>query len=75
MGGDPDPADVERVHDRKKALYGDFLDRVRPNTALLALLQGMRAAGHKLACVTTGSPATPPRRWPTPAALVGSTWC
>lgn len=55
MGGDPSPEAVERVHDRKKALYGNFLDLVRPNRALLALLQGMKAAGHQLACVTTGS--------------------
>ena len=55
MGGDPDPADVERVHDRKKELYGDFLDSVRPNQALFELLQNMRAAGNRLACVTTGS--------------------
>ena len=32
MGGDPCDADVERVHDRKKELYSDFLDMVRPNT-------------------------------------------
>ncbi len=55
MGGDPAPADVERVHDRKKVLYSDFLDIVRPNTALLEILRTMRAAGHDLACVTTGS--------------------
>lgn len=55
MGGDPDPADVERVHDRKKELYGQFLHTVRPNRALFELLQNMRAAGHRLACVTTGS--------------------
>ena len=42
MGGDPDPADVERVHDRKKELYGDFLGLVRPNRALFELLQNMR---------------------------------
>lgn len=35
MGGAPSAADVERVHDRKKALYSDFLDAVRPNTALM----------------------------------------
>ena len=35
MGGTPSTADVERVHDRKKALYSDFLDVVRPNTCLL----------------------------------------
>ena len=29
MGGAPSTADVERVHDRKKALYSDFLDGVR----------------------------------------------
>ena len=29
MGGAPSAADVERVHDRKKALYSDFLDVVR----------------------------------------------
>ena len=55
MGGDPADADVERVHDRKKELYSDFLDIVRPNTALLEILRTMRAAGHDLACVTTGS--------------------
>ena len=55
MGGNPDPADVERVHDRKKALYADYLDCVRPNRALLELLQAMRAAGNRLACVTTSS--------------------
>ena len=55
MGGAPSAADVERVHDRKKALYSDFLDVVRPNTALMEILKTMRAAGHDLACVTTGS--------------------
>ena len=55
MGGDPCDADVERVHDRKKELYSDFLDMVRPNTGLLETLRAMRAAGHDLACVTTGS--------------------
>ena len=55
MGGAPSTADVERVHDRKKALYSDFLDAVRPNTALMEILKTMRAAGHNLACVTTGS--------------------
>ncbi len=55
MGGDPCDADVERVHDRKKELYSDFLDAVRPNTGLLETLRAMRAAGHDLACVTTGS--------------------
>ena len=55
MGGAPSAADVERVHDRKKALYSDFLDAVRPNTALMEILKTMRAAGHNLACVTTGS--------------------
>ena len=55
MGGAPNTADVERVHDRKKALYSDFLDAVRPNTALMEILKTMRAAGHDLACVTTGS--------------------
>ena len=55
MGGAPNTADVERVHDRKKALYSNFLDVVRPNTALMEILKTMRAAGHDLACVTTGS--------------------
>ena len=55
MGGDPCDADVERVHDRKKKLYSDFLDMVRPNTALMEILRTMQAAGHDLACVTTGS--------------------
>ena len=49
MGGAPSAADVERVHDRKKALYSDFLDAVRPNTALMEILKTMRAAGHDLA--------------------------
>lgn len=55
MGGDPAPEAVERVHDRKKALYGSFLHTVRPNQSLLALLRAMHADGHTLACVTTGS--------------------
>ena len=46
MGGAPSTADVERVHDRKKALYSDFLDAVRPNTALMEILKTMRAAGQ-----------------------------
>mgnify|MGYP002772796152 FL=1 len=45
MGGD----------DRKKELYKSCLPMVRPNTSLLAMLQAMKAAGHDLACVTTGS--------------------
>ena len=57
MGGDPAPADVERVHDRKIALYGQLLDVVRPNNALIEILRVMKAAGHDLACVTTGSTA------------------
>lgn len=55
MGGDPTDADVERVHDRKKELYGKFLPIVRPNTGLLETLKVMHAAGHDMACVTTGS--------------------
>ena len=55
MGGNPCDTDVERVHDRKKELYSDFLDMVRPNTALMEILRTMQAAGHDLACVTTGS--------------------
>ena len=55
MGGNPSAEDVERVHDRKKELYSDFLDMVRPNTALMEILRTMQAAGHDLACVTTGS--------------------
>ena len=62
MGGDPDPADVERVHDRKKALYADYLDCVRPNRALLELLQAMRPPA-------TGWPVSPP------AAAATSTRC
>lgn len=54
MGGDPAPEAVERVHDRKKELYSSCLPMVRPNTSLLAILQAMKAAGHDLACVTTG---------------------
>ena len=54
MGGDPCDADVERVHDRKKELYSDFLDMVRPNTALMEILRTMQAVGHDLAWVTTG---------------------
>lgn len=55
LGGDPAPELVERVHDRKMALYGRCLGQVRPNAGLMAILQALRAAGHKLACVTTGS--------------------
>lgn len=43
------------MHDRKKELYSSCLPMVRPNTSLLAILQAMKAAGHDLACVTTGS--------------------
>ena len=53
-GGDPDPALVERVHDRKKALYSACLGAARKNEALFALLAAMRPAAH-LAVVTTGS--------------------
>ena len=38
-----------------KFFRSDFLDAVRPNTALMEILKTMRAAGHDLACVTTGS--------------------
>lgn len=55
MGGEPADADVEWVHDRKKALYSSFLDVVRPNTALVEILRTMAATGHNVACVTTGS--------------------
>ena len=54
LGGDPDPALVERVHDRKKALYSACLGAARKNEALFALLAAMRPAAH-LAVVTTGS--------------------
>lgn len=54
MGGAPSEADVERVHDRKKALYRACLGAARPNTGLLAILAALRADNH-LACVTTGS--------------------
>lgn len=54
MGGDPTPEDVERVHDRKKALYQSCLPAARPNTALFALLQAARGV-HHLALITTGS--------------------
>ena len=55
MGGDPDAADVERVPDRKRYLYGDSPDPVRPTGPLFELFQNLRAAGPRLACVTTGS--------------------
>lgn len=54
LGGDPDPALVERVHDRKKALYAGCLHKARKNEALFALLAAMRPAAH-LGLVTTGS--------------------
>lgn len=54
MGGAPSPADVERVHDRKLALYGSCLQAARKNEALFALLEAMRPR-HDLALVTTGS--------------------
>ncbi|MGN0975390.1 MAG: HAD family hydrolase [Gemmiger sp.] len=54
MGGDPAPEAVERVHDRKKALYAECLDAARRNRGLFAVLQAMRPAYH-LALVTTGS--------------------
>jgi len=56
MGGDPAEADVERVHDRKKALYSDCLGAARKNTALFALLESVRRRPDcHLALVTTGS--------------------
>ena len=48
MGGDPDAADVERVHDRKKELYGDFLDTVRPNRALFELQIGRASCRERV---------------------------
>lgn len=54
MGGAPSAADVERVHDRKLALYGSCLGAARPNKALFALLAAMRPTCD-LALVTTGS--------------------
>lgn len=54
MGGSPAPADVERVHDRKKALYSACLGSARKNEALFAVLQALRPT-HHLALVTTGS--------------------
>ena len=54
MGGDPTPEAIERVHDRKKALYAACLGTARPNRALLTILAALRPACH-LALVTTGS--------------------
>lgn len=54
MGGHPDDALLERVHERKKALYADCLGAARKNEALFAILAAMRSDWH-LALVTTGS--------------------
>ena len=54
LGGNPAPELVERVHDRKKALYSACLGAARANTALFALLEAMRPTAY-LALVTTGS--------------------
>ena len=54
MGGDPDPALLERVHDRKKELYSACLGAARKNEALFALLAAMRPTA-RLGLVTTGS--------------------
>lgn len=54
LGEDPDPALVERVHDRKKELYSACLGAARKNEALFALLAAMRPTAH-LGLVTTGS--------------------
>ena len=54
MGGSPDSADLERVHDRKKALYRSYLPSARRNEALFALLDRLRDRCD-LAVVTTGS--------------------
>ena len=54
MGGDPDPALLEQVHDRKKELYGSCLAAARKNEALFALLERLRPPGDR-AVVTTGS--------------------
>ena len=49
-----DAAAIERVHDRKKELYGQCLSAARPNRALLTLLDGMRPTAF-LALVTTAN--------------------
>ena len=54
MGGSPAAAQVERVHDRKKALYGSCLGAARKNEGLFTILQALRPACH-LGLVTTGS--------------------
>ena len=54
MGGNPGAADIERVHDRKKALYASCLGAARKNEALFAVLEALRPTCH-LGLVTTGS--------------------
>lgn len=49
-----DAAAIERVHDRKLALYSECLPAARKNEALFAILQAMRPACH-LAIVTTAT--------------------
>ena len=49
-----DAAAVERVHDRKLALYSECLPAARKNEALFAVLQALRPACH-LAMVTTAT--------------------
>lgn len=45
---------IERIHDRKKALYSSCLGAARRNEALFALLEAMRPAA-RLALVTTAN--------------------
>lgn len=54
MGGTPSTEAVERVHERKKALYSQCLGAARKNEALFTLLESMAPICH-LALVTTGS--------------------
>ncbi|MGN0652664.1 MAG: HAD family hydrolase [Gemmiger sp.] len=54
MGGSPTAEAVERVHERKKALYSECLGAARRNEALFAILEAMAPTCH-LALVTTGS--------------------
>lgn len=54
LGENPDPALVERVHDRKKELYSACLGAARKNEALFALLAALRPTA-RLGLVTTGS--------------------
>lgn len=48
-------ARVQEIHERKKACYAHYFSEIRPNRALFAIAEQMRANGTVLAVVTTAN--------------------